>query len=276
MSIKIYHIHGQMANQLFILSNLIGDAIEKNETLNILIPKFDLREFENIRNSKILRFPLFPKFIFQIDNILKNRFYQPYYRLIKNLIGNKYTIFILRKILKTNFIFSLYEVDVSIPKSPNRVKYIDEIINLLKINEVRQFEIKQNFTKENSTIILGVHVRHGDYVNFLGGKYYYSIEQYSRFISQFQTLFVGKKIIIFLSSNVKISLNTELEQLNISSRDAYSDIISLSNCDYILGPPSTFSAWASLTRNVPIYLIEDPEKEMTLSSFEFIFDKWIK
>ena len=38
---------------------------------------------------------------------------------------------------------------------------------------------------------------------------------------------------------------------------AIEDLYALARCDYLIGPPSTFSAWASFYGKVPLYFIED-------------------
>ncbi|MCW3058345.1 MAG: hypothetical protein JWQ02_166, partial [Capsulimonas sp.] len=42
---------------------------------------------------------------------------------------------------------------------------------------------------------------------------------------------------------------------------------SLSECDYILGPPSTFTAWASFYGQKPLYKILEPEAAVSLDDF---------
>jgi hypothetical protein len=39
----------------------------------------------------------------------------------------------------------------------------------------------------------------------------------------------------------------------MSRGSAVEDLYSLARCDYLLGPPSTFSLWASFYGNVPLH-----------------------
>ena len=55
---------------------------------------------------------------------------------------------------------------------------------------------------------------------------------------------------------------------------AESDLRALSQCDYIIGPPSTYSLVAAMYRDQPLYFITDPDKKFTLndfSDFEHLF-----
>jgi len=50
----------------------------------------------------------------------------------------------------------------------------------------------------------------------------------------------------FIASNEKISkeMTSDLEYFSNIDGSAPEDLYALSKCDYILGPPSTFSYWA--------------------------------
>ena len=41
----------------------------------------------------------------------------------------------------------------------------------------------------------------------------------------------------------------------------------MSMCDYLIGPPSTFTSWASFIGNVPTYHIKNKYKKIELSDF---------
>jgi hypothetical protein len=41
------------------------------------------------------------------------------------------------------------------------------------------------------------------------------------------------------------------------------DLYLLSKCDYIMGPPSTFSGWASFYGNVPLYMLKEIDTKIS-------------
>ena len=45
------------------------------------------------------------------------------------------------------------------------------------------------------------------------------------------------------------------------------DVYALSQCDYILGPPSTFSMWASFIGDVPLRIVKYANENITLDQF---------
>jgi hypothetical protein len=45
------------------------------------------------------------------------------------------------------------------------------------------------------------------------------------------------------------------------------DLCLLSHCDYLIGPPSTFTLIASMYRDTPLYWIIDAQEQLTADSF---------
>jgi hypothetical protein len=45
------------------------------------------------------------------------------------------------------------------------------------------------------------------------------------------------------------------------------DLAALSGCDWLLGPPSSFSAWAAFAGNRPLLVVEDPAADFGLHDF---------
>jgi hypothetical protein len=51
------------------------------------------------------------------------------------------------------------------------------------------------------------------------------------------------------------------------------DLYALAACDYVLGPPSSYSMWASFYGQVPLLHIERPEQEIQLTDFQVFLDQ---
>jgi len=125
-------------------------------------------------------------------------------------------------------------------------------------------------------IIIGVHIRYGDYKIWNEGKYYYSLGQYHLLMLNIKRIFLNRSITFFISSNEVIDLSVfkDCNCFNIPDSTSTKDLYGLGICNYIIGPPSTFSGWASYYGNTPLYFIENPEEEITLSSFKDILEIW--
>lgn len=100
------------------------------------------------------------------------------------------------------------------------------------------------------TKTLGVHIRRKDYKQFLNGRFYFSHTTYLSWIDHARTL-IGDVEIIFFSNDPTYVAEHLREHGRIFNGTAKEDLAMLSHCDYILGPPSTFSMWASFIGHKP-------------------------
>lgn len=118
-------------------------------------------------------------------------------------------------------------------------------------------------------VLVGVHIRHGDYAKHLGGKYFYSLSQYAQAMQAMTQLLPGKKVRFLVCSNVAID-EAEFGDLSVSMGPGHllEDMYSFAECDYLIGPPSTYTMWASFYGEVPLHSIEDPHASFTLEEFK--------
>ena len=129
---------------------------------------------------------------------------------------------------------------------------------------------------------LGVHIRRGDYAQWEEGRYFYGDEVYARHINQFAKLHPGKDVHVFLSSNDPAVTQEHFQQscpavhIHHLRGSAPEDLFMLSECDFLIGPPSTFSLVAAMYRDIPLYRMDtSDEKQFTLASFK-LFDYWFR
>lgn len=130
--------------------------------------------------------------------------------------------------------------------------------------------------RKEADIVVGVHIRHGDYKTFEHGRYYYTLEEYHHFMLKIQKLYADKQIVFFISSNENFPTDifdgcTCFRFENEPSGDIL-DLHTLSLCDRILGPWSTYSRWTSFIGDVPLCCIKSKEQDITEDSFSKIVD----
>jgi hypothetical protein len=114
-------------------------------------------------------------------------------------------------------------------------------------------------------LVVGVHVRRGDYVYWEEGKYYYSLEQYNQVMQSIAAHYAPRRVGFLIVSNEKVaSLDFQPGPVSIGAEDAVVDLHALSLCDLIVGPPSTFSDWAAYMGGVPRVSILDPKTPLAL------------
>jgi hypothetical protein len=123
-------------------------------------------------------------------------------------------------------------------------------------------------SRENSDFLIGVHIRRGDYAQFMTGKYFYDQSQYAEKMLELQNEVPDKKITYVICSNEPIDTHL-FENINfiVGKGNAVEDMYALAYCDFIMGPPSTFSSWASFYGNKPLLQMNDINEPISLQSF---------
>ena len=153
-------------------------------------------------------------------------------------------------------------------------RHRERIFSYLRAKDVFVARAKDIISKAHETadIVVGVHIRRGDYKEAFDGKYYYSDEEYLRFMREFEKS-SGKRVRFVVVSNEPV--NCEFFQANgvsvvNASASAPEDVVTLSECDYIMGPRSTFSRFAAFYGNKPICWILDRAQRIDIAEFKVL------
>jgi len=166
-------------------------------------------------------------------------------------------------------------------------KYRDEITDLFTLDSqyTEPVKAKMQEAEQGSTgsiVRLGVHIRRGDYRIFHDGKYLYDDEVYQRHIRRFMMLHPGKAIHVYIATNdPEVKESSYQEQcpgahVHCLGGSSPEDLFMLSECDYLIGPPSTYSLVAAMYRDIPLYRMDETDEDMmTLESFRR-FDYWFR
>jgi len=129
---------------------------------------------------------------------------------------------------------------------------------------------KINLSKKGFDILVGLHLRQTDYQLWRDGEFFYSPEYYINLMNQFIKLHPNKKVkFLICSDELPQEINNCLIPWEKGLGTPIEDIYSLAECDYIMGPPSTFSLWASFYGSKPLCHIDKKEMIITLSDFAF-------
>ena len=166
------------------------------------------------------------------------------------------------------------------------LKYRQEICELFTIDNSFTEPVKQKMhdleTTSGSTLRLGVHIRRGDYANWAGGNYYYQDDVYARHINMFVDTHQGQDVHVYLSTNDQEVTEESFKSLcpkahiHLLNGNAPEDLFMLSECDALIGPPSTFSLVAAMYRDIPLYRMDSADEQlMTEGSFKK-FDYWFR
>ncbi|MFN3405095.1 MAG: alpha-1,2-fucosyltransferase [Cytophagaceae bacterium] len=111
-------------------------------------------------------------------------------------------------------------------------------------------------------ILVAVHIRRGDYKEFMNGIYFFEDEVYRDYMKKFAGFFEGKKVVFILCSNEAITIEAfNGLDCRISGGNFVEDNYILSQCDFIIGPPSTYSMWASFFGDSPLYFLHKKDNQ---------------
>jgi len=151
----------------------------------------------------------------------------------------------------------------------NVLKYKDYFRNLFTPIEPIKPEVLERFN--NTNIKIGVHIRRGDYKEWQGGKFYYKDDEYIKIIKKTIDL-LKQPVSLYFFSNENLDKDVYKkefgENIYFSDNPYYIDHFLMSDCDYLIGPPSSFTDFASFIGKAKFYHIHDINKEFTLDDFK--------
>lgn len=241
-----------MCNRLWEYLDQVAWAKKTNGKVISLFWDESLDDFDNLRHCPYINFPLYSRYI---RKGLKGKLYRFVWRKIlhNNLIQNIFASSLFRnmgfisgkEIIYQHCFYHEIGDEIMPYFSPN--KEISERLDIFF----------QSLRNADDSRIVGVHIRRGDYREYQNGRFFYTDDEYAGFMQQLVALF-GKDVRFLLVSNEKINIKA-FEQFNLialnNSKPA-EDMYTLSKCDYIIGPYSSFSSWASFYGKVPLCLLK--------------------
>jgi hypothetical protein len=137
-----------------------------------------------------------------------------------------------------------------------------------RIHDHRQRRVDQHMSavRRQGDVVVGVHIRHGDYATYLNGKYFYETSQYAAAMKRVAEKFAPRRVTFLLCSNGKFE-PAAFAGLHVvhGPGDVIEDLYSLAQTDLLMGPPSTFTRWAALYGNVPLSVMHSADEEIQTS-----------
>jgi len=123
----------------------------------------------------------------------------------------------------------------------------------------------------NSYNIIGVHIRRGDYNQWMGGKYCFADNIYQLYINnldmQLKNHSTRKNIFVMFSNE---NINLKSSEIFLHSKNPwFIDHHLMSHCDYLIGPPSTFTLWASYIGKKKYFHMLNESGNISLEEFSY-------
>lgn len=118
-------------------------------------------------------------------------------------------------------------------------------------------------------VLVGVHIRHGDYRTWRDGKHFFELREYAGLMRRVESLWPGRRVGFLVCSNESQNpAGFAGLGVTLGGRHFVEDLYALADCDYLIGPPSTFTQWASFYGLTPLYVIEAIEQPVGLDDFQ--------
>ncbi|MDT3405171.1 hypothetical protein [Mucilaginibacter terrae] len=274
---------GQLCNRLFHFSSFIANAIEYKYKL--VYPCFD--EYEPFfAATSVDNFNGLPISV----NILKGGIYNNLIVKYLNKINHKLPFGLVYHDIKDyderNEIFHLDDPGFQqlvhskiviahgwLYRDENNLrKHKEAIKKLFAPVTIYKNEACEVIANAGAECVIGVHIRRGDYKDFSGGSFYYDDLVYYKRMLELATLMdaMSKQYRFIICSNEKLDMASFGNlPINFEQRHFVTDLYTLAACDYIIGPPSTFSLWASYYGDVPLFMMKNREDEiLSLADFK--------
>jgi hypothetical protein len=282
---------GQMGNRLFLFAHIIANAIEYN--YEVRNPSFYsyARYFVGTRDDFFCSFPA-----------KETRLHNPalqglYYSLLNKCVLPlsrfswifKFLNITILDITKNNYSEECYDMNnpgyINLATSNNLLIIKDawlfrDFIHIKKhADQIRAYftpiqqhsEAVSNLisrARKDCELLIGVHIRQGDYKRWQGGKYYFTASEYAAIMRRFAATMPEKRIKFLVCSNEKQDEGL-FQGLNyiLGNDHPLEDMYAFARCDFLIGPPSTYTAWASFYGSVPLLTLHSANDAFSFDDF---------
>lgn len=257
---------GQTCNRLWTYVASVAQCIAEHRKMVILFYDWTIEDFPRLLHNSFIYYPLWHKWYLERGNGWNN-----YKGLTWKVTHNK----------TWDKIFNILGFTKGW-QTRTDTRYLQQTLPQLKLIFSPKDEIMHRVNimidklREKGDIVVGVHIRRGDYATWNEGRFFYELEDYHKFMLRLAQLYVPQKISFFISSNETFSLDIfegcKCERFEEEPSGAILDLYTLSKCNLIIGPFSSYSRWASFIGEVPLCFLESREQQFTKDSFSKIVD----
>ena len=133
--------------------------------------------------------------------------------------------------------------------------------------------------RRETDVLVGIHIRRGDYADWHSGAYLYDNATYVRAMRAMQALFPARTRVRFLLFSNETISDADFAEFDTgrSTNHPLEDLYAMAGCDYIIGPLSTYSMWASFYGRVPLLHLHRPDQPIaSLEDFTVFEDQKTK
>jgi hypothetical protein len=123
--------------------------------------------------------------------------------------------------------------------------------------------------------LIGVHIRRADYAHHFDGRYFFDPRDYFESIVAMRDPLKERAHFLLMGDDPEslrevarlLRIAGVGEQVTVSEESKEVDLMALADCDRIVGPPSSFSMFASWYGETPLHILTQPGREIHLEDF---------
>ena len=257
---------GQTCNRLWTYVTSIAQCIAEDKRMIILFYDWTIEDFPNLLHAKFIYFPLWQPWFLRLP-----KGWGWYKHLTWKVTHNK-TWDKIFNLLECKKGWSLMDDTRYLAQTKKELQHVfkprKEICDKAErmITEIRK----------EANLVVGVHIRHGAYKTFYGGIFYYSLEEFHKYMLQIQELYSDKQVAFFISSNEEFLVDEfpgcKCYRFDKEPSGDILDLHMLSLCDRIIGPWSTYNRWAAFIGEVPLCCLYSKGQQLTKKDFRKVTD----
>lgn len=270
---------GQLCNQLVLFAHAFATAMESNQRIRHIFG-YSLNQYFDFDHE--FRKLILHRDIQKISWCLEYLKYREYKRF------KKIKIILLGRDLKVPSKDEMRKTAQQCRKKGIHIisywQYRDYEALFLHQDKIRKiFKPRQHICEEVNDIIkamnkldhevyIAVHMRRGDYKTWCNGRFYFSNETYKRWMQDVAKS-CNKRCVFVLFSNEKIEQEVFADysyKVIVAKGDTIHDLYTMASCDYIMGPPSTFSWWAAFYGHKLYCTLYDEQMKVSLKQFRHV------
>ncbi|CAD5277437.1 MULTISPECIES: hypothetical protein [unclassified Imperialibacter] len=290
--------YGRLANRLWIFSYFVSNAIEYKYSL--IYRNFDeyIKHFPSCKENDFLGYPI--KTTLHKLKLVDTLWYWFMQAKIEILVrikpeGKKHFIYHLAKhefldLNSETYLQLVGRKQVIVRNGGFRYqddrnlnKHKKEILKIFQPEDRYLQNIDALFSKyrNHKKVLIGVHMRKYDYRTFRKGIFFYTDDIYLSNMAYLQSHFAskGKEVQFLVCSDEALDENFfQGYDAFLGAGNLIEDPYSFAKCDYLIGPPSTYTMWGSFYGNSELAFIEpdtklvDIEKFHVMDGIGFIFN----
>jgi hypothetical protein len=117
---------------------------------------------------------------------------------------------------------------------------------------------RAHMMRSDCDVVVGVHIRWGDFREWQDGRYFFPIEEYLRLMREALEHFSGKKVLFLVACNEALSADVfKPFDVVMAPGHIIDDLYLLAECDCTIGTTSGYHWWAANYRGIPSFSLTE-------------------